>query len=248
VLTSCFEYLTEVMPHHAGILAQIKQIVMKFKRVYIFGAGGHGKVVADILRAARRPVAGFIDDLTCRSQRSVSGLPVLDVSRWMTSVEACDGIGVALGIGDNQARKEVADRCRQRGFEIVTAVHPAAVLSAAAGIGAGTVIMPLAVVNADARLGPGVIINTGAVIEHDCVVSDYAHISPNAVLGGRVHIGPFSQLGLGAAVLPGVSIGSGSIIGAGAVVVRDIPDDVVAMGVPARVCRARNPMHAYYDH
>ena len=212
-------------------------MTVKAKIVYVYGAGGHGKVVADVLRAARRPPAGFLDDSACGCRVPPAGLPVLDAKQWMSRIEACDGIGVALGIGDNRARQEVAELCRCRGIKIVTAVHPSAVLSPSARIGAGTVVMPLAVVNADARVGSGVIINTGAVIEHDCVVGDYAHICPNAVLGGRVRVGPFSFLGLGAAVLPGVSIGSGSIIGAGAVVVRDIPDDVVAMGAPARVSK-----------
>ena len=210
-------------------------MMVKLRTIYVYGAGGHGKVVADVLRAARCPPAGFLDDSAFRCRLSPLGLPVLDARQWMSRIEACGEIGVALGIGDNRARQEVADFCRRSGFKIVTAVHPAAVLSTAATIGAGTVVMPLAVVNADARLGEGVIINTGAVIEHDCVVGDYAHISPNAVLGGRVHVGSFSHLGLGAVVLPGLHIGSRSIIGAGAVVVRDIPDDVVAMGVPARV-------------
>lgn len=209
---------------------------MKLKIIYVYGAGGHGKVVADVLRAARRPPAGFLDDSAyCRG--SPLGLPVLDARQWMSRIEAGGEIGVALGIGDNRVREEVANLCRCHGFKIVTAVHPSAVLSSAARMGVGTVVMPLAVVNPDARLGSGVIINTGAVVEHDCIVGEYAHISPNAVLGGSAHVGPFSLLGLGAAVLPGVSVGSRSIIGAGAVVVRDIPDDVVAMGVPARVSK-----------
>jgi acetyltransferase-like isoleucine patch superfamily enzyme len=86
-----------------------------------------------------------------------------------------------------------------------------------------------------------VIVNSGALIEHDCIVGDYAHVAPNASLGGGVHIGSFCLLGLGAVVLPGVTVGSGSIIGAGAVVVSDIPDGVIAMGVPARIsARTKN--------
>jgi sugar O-acyltransferase (sialic acid O-acetyltransferase NeuD family) len=176
-------------------------------------------------------------------------LPVLDAMQWMRRIEAPDGIGVALGIGDNRARQKVADLCRRSGFAIVTAVHPSAVLSPSARIGVGTVVMPLAVVNADARLGSGVIINTGAVIEHDCVVDDYSHIAPNAVLGGRACVGAFSLLGLGAVVCPGGNVGPRSIIGAGAVVARDIPDDAVAMGVPARVSkRLCNNLHEVGEH
>jgi hypothetical protein len=142
-------------------------------------------MVADVLRAARRPLAGFLDDSSCRGRVSPLGLPVLDARQWMSRIEAYDEIGVALGIGGNRARQEVSDLCRRCGFEIVNAVRPSAALSPAARIGAGTVVLPLAVVNPDARLGAGVIINTSAVVEHDCVVGDYAHISRECRFGRR---------------------------------------------------------------
>lgn len=208
---------------------------MKLERIYVYGAGGHGKVVAEVLQAARLPVAGFLDDSANRFGGPVLGLPVIAVGDWLQECANRDGIGIALGIGDNRSRHKVAWECWSWGFEIVTAVHPSAVISPSASILEGTVVMPGATINADARLGLGVIVNTGAVVEHDCTIGDYAHLSPNATLGGGVRMGIFSHLGLGAVVLPGVAIGARSTIGAGAVVVRDVPDDVIARGVPARV-------------
>jgi sugar O-acyltransferase (sialic acid O-acetyltransferase NeuD family) len=212
---------------------------MPVKSVYVYGAGGHGKVVADVLRAEACPPVGFVDDECARS--TILGLPVLGVGDWLAATMKREEVGVALGIGDNWSRKRIADRCRNHGFQIVTAVHPSAVFSPTSKIGEGTVVMPLAMLNTDSLVGLGVIVNSGALIEHECIIGDYAHVSPNVSLGGRVHIGSFCLLGLGAVVLPGITVGSGSIIGAGAVVVRDIPDEVVAVGVPARIsARTKN--------
>jgi len=208
---------------------------MKLRRIYVYGAGGHGKVVADLLLAAGLPVIGFVDDCPSRLGSTVLDFLVAGNGEWLRAKESREAVAVALGIGDNRARQDVAERCRSWGFEIATAIHPRATVSSSAVTGAGTVVMAGAVINADARLGLGVIVNTGAVVEHDCLLGDYAHLSPNAALGGAARLGPLSHVGLGAVVLPGVAVGSETIIGAGAVVVRNIPERVVATGVPARV-------------
>lgn len=208
---------------------------MKPERIYVYGAGGHGKVVADILLVTGIPVAAFLDDSAGRYCKPVIGLPVISVREWIEAVKGRTGIGLALGIGNNRARQEVAERCRSWNFEIVTAIHPAAILSSSAFLGTGTVVMPAATINANAEIGSGVIVNTNAVVEHDCVIGDFAHVSPMAALGGGASLGTFSHLGLGAVVLPGIKIGARSTIGAGAVVIHDIPDDVIAIGVPARI-------------
>ncbi len=148
--------------------------------------------------------------------------------------------GVILGIGQNQARQRVAESCRKLGYELVTLVHPSAVLSPSAHVGAGTVIMAQVAVNADAHIGEGVILNTGAVIEHDVVLGDFSHVSPRSVLGGGARLGEGSQLGIGGVVLPRAVVGRHSIVGGGATVVHDVPDGVVAIGTPARVLRV-NP-------
>ena len=208
---------------------------MRYSQIFVFGAGGHGKVVADILLAAKLPVRGFIDDHPDPRVGKLLGLPVLAAEEWRRRHAKKKGTGVALGIGDNAARQRVAERCLSWGVSLVVAVHPSAAVARSAQLGPGTVVMAGAAINPEARLGAGVIVNTGAVVEHDCVVGDYAHISPNAALGGAARVGALSHLGLGVMVLPKVSVGSGTTVGAGAVVIRDLPDGVVAVGVPAKV-------------
>jgi sugar O-acyltransferase (sialic acid O-acetyltransferase NeuD family) len=202
--------------------------------VVVFGAGGHGKVVADVLLAANEDVLGFLDD-SAAVGTLVLGLPVLGGASWL---EDHPGVRVALGIGSNEARARVAAACEARGARLVAAVHPRAVVSPSARVDEGAVVMALAVVNPDAVVGHGAIVNSGAVIEHDCVLGPFAHVSPNAALGGGCSVAAFAHLGIGATMLPGTSVGERTIVGAGAVVTRALPAGVVAWGIPARVGRA----------
>jgi sugar O-acyltransferase (sialic acid O-acetyltransferase NeuD family) len=196
----------------------------------VFGAGGHGKVVADILLAGGEPVLGFVDDGAPMGS-IVLGLPVLGPLAWLEEHRA----RVALGIGVNALRARIAAACLDRGATLVTAIHPRAVVSPSAEVGEGAVVMALAVINPSATIERGAIVNTAAVIEHDCVIGAFAHVSPGAALGGACRIGASSHLGIGATMLPGTSIGDGTVVGGGAVVTRSLGANVVAIGVPARV-------------
>ncbi len=205
-------------------------------KVLVYGASGHGKVVADILWALGIEVAGFIDDDPAKSGELL-GLPILGNGIWLAEHAARQKVRVALGIGDNFARQLVMDRCHSAGVELLTAVHPSATIAPSAKLGSGTVVMAQAAINPDAVIGQGVIINTGAIVEHDCRIGDFAHLSPKAAIGGNGTVGNFAWLGIGCTVIHGVDVGAGSMIGAGATVVRDIGEWVVAMGTPARVSR-----------
>jgi sugar O-acyltransferase (sialic acid O-acetyltransferase NeuD family) len=205
--------------------------------IFVYGASGHGKVVADILLTQRVSVAGFIDDGTPTNSAEILGLRVVGDGNWLFHEAECRRVVVALGIGDNAARRRIAERCMASGVELLTAVHFSAAVAPSAQLSVGVVVMAAAVVNPDAQIGMGAIINTAAIVEHDCRVGDFAHLSPNAAMGGGARLGSLSWLGIGATIIHGVNVGSGTMIAAGAVVVRDIPDHVVAMGIPARVSR-----------
>lgn len=200
----------------------------------VFGAGGHGKVVAEVLRASGESAVGFVDERRAAGDR-VAGLPVLGNLDWLKS-HPCR---VALGIGDNALRAIAADAVRDAGCSLVIAVHPSAVVAPSASIDEGTVVMPCVVVNPDARVGRAVILNTGCVVEHDCVVEDFAHLSPRVAIAGGCKVGTLVHLGIGVTMLPSRSVGARSVVGGGATVVHDLPADVVAIGTPARV-RAEN--------
>jgi sugar O-acyltransferase (sialic acid O-acetyltransferase NeuD family) len=215
---------------------------MSERRIFVYGAGGHGKVVADIVACkGESEFAGFVDDREELWGGRVMGLPVLGGGEWLRREAEYSRVAVALGVGDGRARRTIAERCAGWGVEILTLVHPRATVACAARVGGGTVVMAGAVINAGARAGLGAIVNSGAVVEHDAEVGDFAHVAPRAAMGGASRLGAFSHLGLGAVVLERVCVGSHTIVGAGAVVVEDLPDGVVAMGLPARIHRRLAP-------
>ena len=202
---------------------------MSMQRItYLIGAGGHAKVIADILIASGRPPAAFLDDAPQHNQ--ILGITVI---KGLVLPEPDSAVIIA--IGDNVTREELARRYTV--FDI--AIHPAGHISRDAEIGPGSVVMSGAVINAGARIGSHCIINSGAIIDHDCLISDFAHIAPGATLGGNVRVGVGSMVGLGASVIHGRAIGDHTIVGAGSTVVRDLPSFVVAIGSPARPVHER---------
>ena len=204
----------------------------------MYGAGGHGKVVADLLVSrGEKEFAGFVDDCEELWGAKVMRFTVLGGGEWLHWEAGSGRIAVALGVGDNASRHWIAESCAYWGAEILTVVHPRAAVSRAARVGRGSVVMANASVNVDAVVGGGVIVNSGAVVEHDAEVGEYAHVAPNAAMGGGSTLGAFSHLGINASVLPCVHIGAHSVVGAGAVVVENLPDEVVAIGIPARIHR-----------
>ena len=190
----------------------------------IIGAGGHGRVLADIAQAMGYRDIAFLDacfpDVTRSGAWDVIGTPA-DI----------DDADYALGIGNNQIRISLLETIP---CTLVTLIHPSAVVSPHAHIGAGSVICAGAIVGPFATLGAGCIVNTGASVDHDCTLAEGVHVSPGARLGGGVTIGARTWIGIGAAVREYLTIGSDVMIGAGAALVRDVPDDKRMGGVPAK--------------
>ncbi len=206
--------------------------------LYVWGAGGHGKVVAEAaLAAGRFSVRGYLDDDVTKRGRKVLGLPILGGLDALADLEG--RVAVAAGIGDNRTRLNVLAHLEGRNVELCTVTHPSAVVASTALLGPWTYVGPGAVVHADARLGRACIVNSGAVVEHDNQLGEGVHVAGNATLGGNVVIGDGTLVGLGAVVLPGVTIGAWVVVGAGAAVLRDLSPHVVAVGCPARVLERR---------
>jgi sugar O-acyltransferase (sialic acid O-acetyltransferase NeuD family) len=199
--------------------------------VLLIGGGGHALVVAEALRLAGAPLAGFLDDA---ATPTLAG-PPFEAARLGSLGDADEAPGRPwiLAIGDLAVRERLLRRLPGDGA--ATVIHPAAHVSPTAHVGRGVYVGPGAVVHAAAEVGDHAIINTGAIIEHECRIGRNAHVAPGAVLGGRARVGAGALVGLGSRVLPGVTIGEGCTIGAGAVVTADVPGGATAAGVPARL-------------
>ena len=202
--------------------------------LYVFGAGGHGKVVAEAAaRSGAFELRGFLDDDCNRWGAEWNGLPLLGGIDILESLE--DGAQIALALGGNRARATIARAVIACGRRLATVVHPTAVVASGVRVGEGTYVAPLAVLHSDAEIGRGCIVNSGAIVEHDCRLEDWVHVSPRAALGGGVHVREGAHVGLGAVLLPGLVLGPWATLGAGAVMVRSLPGGVTALGVPACV-------------
>lgn len=204
--------------------------------VVVIGAGGHAKVVIDLIREnGNCRIVGLID--ADPTPRHVLGVPVVGDDASLTRLRRTGVRHAFPALGDNRRRLALADRLRAEGFELINAISRSAMISSSVRLGRGIAIMPGAVVNADSTIGDLAIINTRASVDHDGCVGEAAHVGPGSALAGCVRVGRLAFLGAGASVIPGISIGDGAIIGAGACVVRDVAPGVVAVGVPARVIR-----------
>lgn len=192
--------------------------------IYLYGAGGHGKVVLDTLQNCGLECHGFIDD---RTLGQWAGLPVIQPSSIPSHAQ------LHLAIGNSQVREKLAQQLIQ--YQFLTIRHPQSSISKSAQVSSdGCLIAAKAVIGPDAKIGNHTIVNHGAIVDHDCIVGDYCHIAPNAVLGGNVRIGNHVLIGAGAVVLPGITIIDNVTVGAGAVVTRDITDAAIFVGAPAK--------------
>lgn len=201
------------------------------------GAGGHCKVVMEIIRLMGMwNVVGLLDSDKSRLGETVSGNLICGTDELAADFYN-NGVRLAFigigSIGPTQVRQNVLSHLLTIGFELPVLLHPSASVAFDTQIGRGTCVMPLAIVNPGTMIGECAIINSGAIVEHDCEISSFAHISPGAVLGGSVKVGQGSHIGIGSVVRQGIRIGSNAVIGAGAVVVKDVEDHTTVTGVPA---------------
>ena len=205
------------------------------KNVIIIGAGGHSKVIADIIIKSQDNVLGFLDDnipidTVIIKEKNLKVLGKIEDS--IKIKEQNSDIEFIIGIGNNKTRKAIAENYPDLNY--YTAIHPSSQIALDVKIGDGTVIMANACINTSTTIGKHCIINTGAIIEHDNIIEDYVHISPNATLCGTVKIEELTHIGAGSTIKNNISISSNCIIGAGAVIVKDINEEGTYVGVPAK--------------
>ncbi|HOW70257.1 MAG TPA: acetyltransferase [Phycisphaerae bacterium] len=205
----------------------------------IVGAGGHGRVVLDILLSARQyRVIGFLDSNPALHGRHMDGFPVLGDLSSLADLRAQGLGGAIVAIGDNGARRSFAERIEQAGVELINAVHPTAHLARNVRIGRNVVVAAGALVSAHCQIGDSVVLNTGCIVDHESMIGTAVHVCPGARLAGRVTVEAGAFVGIGSTVLQCLRIGCEAVIGGGAVVINDVEPMTTVVGVPARVVHA----------
>ena len=203
---------------------------MARSHLVLLGAGGHGRVAADIARAMGWGRISFLD-ASWPDRTDNAAWPIIGDFSAVPGLKA-EGAHLFVSIGSNQGREKVFGDYDL--WDAPSLIHPSAIVSPDSQIGPGCFLAPGTIVNVVSRLGTGVIVNTGASVDHDCTVGNFVHISPGARLAGTVTIGDRSWTGIGAVVREGVTIGQDVMIGGGSAVIHDIEDGARIGGVPAK--------------
>lgn len=204
------------------------------KRIFVFGASGHAKVVIDIIeRQGLYEIVFLVDDDPTLKDTEFYGYRVIGGKQELLDAQdqVCGGI---VAIGSNPARKSVATWLTYNSFSLVSCIHPSAQIARGVMIENGSVVMAGTTINSDTHIGQNVIINTQASVDHDCKIGDGVHIAPGATLCGTVTVGAGTFICAGSTIIPNLSLGRNVIIGAGSTVIRDVPDHVLVAGSPAR--------------
>jgi sugar O-acyltransferase (sialic acid O-acetyltransferase NeuD family) len=215
-----------------------RPLVPERRQIVMWGASDQGRVNYHILKSLDCHVVAWVDD-TPNMASPVEGIPMLhgweSLERWIRHKEiSLFGFVVAIGNPWGHVRCSLHDKLTRTGLSPVSFADGSALLCGTAKLGDALQVMPRAIIHNDASLARECIVNTAAIVEHDCVLEEGVEIGPGAILCGRVHVGANTWIGAGAVIRPRVRIGRNAVVGAGAVVVSDMPDGVVAIGVPAR--------------
>lgn len=217
---------------------------------FILGCGGHGRVVLDILvQAAQFRPTGFIDSNKELTGRRIDGLTVLGTPDDVAELGRKFGVTRAVvAVGDNGARRELAERLENQGFSLINAIHPSANLARNVNLGTNVVIAAGALVCAHCQIGDSVILNTGCIIDHETLIGTATHICPGARIAGRVVVESGAFVGIGSTIIQSLRIGYEAVIGAGAVVIRNVAPMSTVVGVPAqetKVLQQASQLHSW---
>jgi UDP-perosamine 4-acetyltransferase len=211
---------------------------MKSTSIIGLGAGGHGRVIADIIaRSGDYVLHAWLDQDPKLHGTIVCGSNVVGEDSMLVELYSNDVRCAFIGLGstgDAGLRRRIAANTLEAGFSLPTITDPTALISVNSDIDAGTCVFPHAIVNPECYIGRCSIINTRATVEHHCQIGEFCHLAPGSIIGGECTIGNGAHIGIGAVLKEGISVGENAIIGAGAVVISDVASDLTVAGVPAK--------------
>lgn len=202
--------------------------------IVIIGAGGFGREVAWLIEEINKNepqwnLLGFIDD-GLESDRMINGYPIIGNIDWLIS----QNLSVVVAVGDPITKKKIIDRLLESKNQYPILIHPSVISSKRVSIGEGTIICAGSILTVNISIGKHVIINLDVTVGHDVIIGDYSTILPSANISGAVNIDNCVSVGTGSAIIQGVHIGENTVVGAGAVVVKNLPSNCTAVGMPAK--------------
>jgi sugar O-acyltransferase (sialic acid O-acetyltransferase NeuD family) len=213
------------------------------EKVVILGAGGHAREVLWVFEEENRvkprwEVLGFIDEDTLNKGKMLCNLPILGDFAWFGTGVSRD-VKVISGVGNCRTKLHFAEKAASLGLTFCSVTHPSVLMSHYVEVGEGTIIAAGNIITTQVKIGNHVTINLGCTISHDVIIGDYCTIAPGCHISGNVRFEEGVDFGSGATIIQGRLVGAWSKIGAGAVVRDEIPKNVTAVGVPARIVRGR---------
>jgi len=212
------------------------------KDLVIFGAGGFANgdltwLIEDINSEKKQwNILGYIDDDVNNHGKIINTYEVLGGLEWLSKRNS---IHCVIGIGNGKIRKMVAEKIKHYIIDFPSLIHPSVIKSKHIVIGQGCMICAGSLISGGVSIGDQVIINLDCTIGHDVTLENYTTIAPGAHLSGFVKVEQFGDIGTGTSIIQGLTIGENTVTGAGAVVIKDIPPNCTAVGVPAKVVRDR---------
>lgn len=209
------------------------------KDIVIFGTGGFGREVANVIEdinidTSTWNLLGWLDGTPQSHGNNIHDLPVFGDASWLVSHP---DVYTVVAVGGPASKKHIVEALRDSKF--ATLIHPDVRIRSRVRVGEGSIICEGTQVTTNIQLGRHVIVNLGCTVGHDSVLEDFVTVAPGVNISGNVSVGSGTDLGTGSKIIQGVHIGGWSVIGAGAVVNRDLPNNVTAVGIPAKVIKER---------
>lgn len=199
------------------------------KNAYIFGASGHANVIASIIHKQFDAIR-FVD-------LSPSKGIIINEDEFFEDIEKYQNDKIYLGIGSNEIRKKIYKRLQKLNINPANCIAENTFIAHDAELGNGVTICPGSVVGTNAKIGNNTIINTLSSVDHDCMLGDHSQVTAGVTFGGNVTVGENCFFGVKSAVIPGITIGDNSVVMAGSIVYKDVPENVMVGGNPAKVMK-----------
>jgi sugar O-acyltransferase (sialic acid O-acetyltransferase NeuD family) len=210
---------------------------MTDNKVIVFGSSGHAKSIAMVLELLNYEIIGFIDSYLPKGTKVLKYNTLGDETMLINCRKEFNTNNVVIGVGDLYNRQKILQKIKTLNSDISypCIISPKATVANYTKIGQGTVILNNSFVNVESIIGDFCVINTGCIIEHNTTIGDFCSISPGTNIGGNVTILSNTFIGSSTTVIQKRKIGKNSVVGAGAVVNKDIPDNVLAVGIPVKI-------------